>query len=431
MALPGLAGSTEISQRPVAVCPGRRDLALLRLRAVNPRYNMERRDAGLREAESLGCSKFVSSCRGASREEHHNGVEYKMLFQVTEHGSTAPPFEESEEEDDEDEEVDKAETKEPVSGLHGLQEHHLRTRSMEEQSEVGSEGTFVDDDAMSVFSGYQDSEMDVGDGLLKSAKARRARASRCNRKNHPALLRDRVYAKACRENKVKLNTGIRNLLTNPETCFCSLYIVSFRNLLLGDRGVLGLLSLLKSGRRLRCLNLAGNQLGDAGVRASTRMFRQAGVLARLAVLDLSHNPIPSASIPELTKLITLRPRLLLLGLEGTALKSIQRQSILLHSLGNFSNAEPMEMTRAWQMSMSRWNFADRELWVQSTAVLEANCTKEQLAECENAWIRSMPSFKSASVIQMDTSSPERVNAPEDVASPNLTAMGLRRRPSVA
>merc|ERR1719181_970314 len=95
-----------------------------------------------------------------------------------------------------------------------------------------------------------------------------------------------------------MNSGVQAILlrVNPP-CFCSLQAVSFRNFLIGNRGVQALWPLLRYARALKSLNLAGNDIHDQGMQHIIRVL-EADVQGQgkddvggLLVVDLSRNPI--------------------------------------------------------------------------------------------------------------------------------------------
>lgn len=202
----------------------------------------------------------------------------------------------------------------------------------------------------------------------------------CNRSNHQVFLRDRVYAKRCRELSLAKNSGVTDFLTSSATCFCNLEVVSFRDLMLGDRGIVGVLSLFRSARRLRALSLAGNNLGRAGLRRALGAVQEPGMLALLSVIDLSHNPMPGNFDQDLLRFLAIRKDVLLLGLEGTPLHELGRQRLLRRSLELFSEADPEDMCAAWQFASDSSHFMDRQLWLRCEPLVEKHCSQELIME---------------------------------------------------
>eukprot|EP00929_Paragymnodinium_shiwhaense_P065416 TRINITY_DN32794_c0_g2_i1.p1 TRINITY_DN32794_c0_g2~~TRINITY_DN32794_c0_g2_i1.p1 ORF type:complete len:649 (+),score=138.35 TRINITY_DN32794_c0_g2_i1:134-2080(+) len=203
----------------------------------------------------------------------------------------------------------------------------------------------------------------------------------CNRKNHPIYLRDKVYHKSCEELDLRINTGVEKLLMHSGTCFCNLSHVSFKNLLLGDRGVQGILPLFRSGRRLRSLSLVGNHIREKGLKLVSDALSEAGILLGLSVLDLSANPIASASAMPLTSLLKVRADVLLLGLTKTMIPSLRRQFLSKVMLSKFTDTDPELMCDVWQYASPTTGFCDCELWMSCTPIIEEKCTREQIAEC--------------------------------------------------
>merc|ERR1712217_476234 len=154
------------------------------------------------------------------------------------------------------------------------------------------------------------------------------------------------------------------------TCFCNLQVISFRNFFLGDRGLDGLLPLFKFARALRHLSLASNGMREAFLQHLSTALLEPTFLFHLISLDLSHNPISSASMDDLLKLLPQRKGLLLIGLTGTALADTYRQQAMRQILANFARAEKADMLDACQFVGDLDRFADRELWVRCTQVLK-------------------------------------------------------------
>lgn len=172
---------------------------------------------------------------------------------------------------------------------------------------------------------------------------------------------------------LNVNSGIRSMLTNcprvEGTCFCNLHVVSFRNFLLGDRGLDGVVPLLKFGRQLRYLSLAGNGMRGRSLSHLSTCLLEPTFLPHLSVLDLSHNPVVSSSVDELLRLLPQRQDLVLVGLTGTALPGAFRQQAMRLVLANFAVAEKADMLKAWEFARDGCRFADRELWVRCDRVL--------------------------------------------------------------
>lgn len=188
---------------------------------------------------------------------------------------------------------------------------------------------------------------------------------------HSVFLRDKVYTSRCAEMRVNSNTGVKNLLIQSTPCFCWLQVVSFRDLLLGDRGILGVLTLFQFSHVLRSLNFTGNGLRESGVSSLLTLLNEPGRLKHLLILDLSHNPVGPASVEGLGQLLASRRQLALLGLHGTALPGPKRQLLLRRSRASFEAADPKHMLQAWRLGRDYSNFSDRDLWVTCTPAAEA------------------------------------------------------------
>lgn len=188
-------------------------------------------------------------------------------------------------------------------------------------------------------------------------------------KEHRVHLRNQVYDPECSELKVNPNSGVKKLLANCDPCFCWLESVSFKNHLLGDRGVLGLLPLLKFCRTLKSLNLAGNGLRSEGLGALVSEFKTPGEHLGLCVLDLSHNPIHGKCFDEILRLVMSKRNLLLFGVQGTTLNFEQRQRLLRQALSNFDAADLAAKREAWEIADSGEYFSDRELWLRASQIL--------------------------------------------------------------
>jgi len=203
----------------------------------------------------------------------------------------------------------------------------------------------------------------------------------CNRKKHPQFLMDEVYATACKDQSLRVNSGVEGILLRSGTCFCSLEVVSFRDFLLGDRGVRGILPLFKAGRRVRSLSLAGNAIHDKGLKAVAAALCEPGVLLLLSVLDLSGNHFTSSSVAELELLLKKRSSIIMLGLVQSMLSNERRQRLLRKALDNFEAADPNDMCKAWELASPGTGFMDSAHWVQCAAIVEMECSREQLAHC--------------------------------------------------
>lgn len=259
----------------------------------------------------------------------------------------------------------------------------------------------------------------------------------CNRKNHPAFLREQVYMKRCEDINVHVNSGVEELLLNSATCFCTLESVSFRDLMLGDRGMQAILPLFKSCRRLKSMSLAGNNMREKSLTLVCKTLREVNTLTLLSVLDLSHNPITAASGQEITNLLTHQRTLLLLGCMGTSLPGVRRQRLLRQTLASFAISDPSDMCKAWQLASPGGGFVDCELWVQCTPIVEEQCSREQLAECMETIASykagpsnriSIPSEKGRSMKQKDVKGP--VPDQDDLSDPGMESIATTSIPGV-
>lgn len=203
------------------------------------------------------------------------------------------------------------------------------------------------------------------------------RRCECSTPLHAVTLRDDVYMGKCSELRVKANSGVLAWLADSNLCTCQLPGGNFKNMLLGNRGVLAVLPLLDCMQSLRSLSLAGNGLRGAGVQAVIAALSSGKMLPQLCVFDLSHNPLSSPSGDSLEPLLNDREDLLFLGLAGTALGSSHRQRLMRHALANFQNAEPSKALEAWHLAAST-GFSDLELkarYAVSTEVLQTALIK--------------------------------------------------------
>lgn len=190
----------------------------------------------------------------------------------------------------------------------------------------------------------------------------------CETPDHMLTLRDGVYVAACEQERVKANSGILSWFSGSDRCICMQEGGSFKNLLLGNRGILSVLPLLQCMKALKHLSLTGNGLRDAGIRAVVSTLSGEESLPQLCVLDLSHNPLSLASADQIEPVLDSRERLLLLGLTGTSLTGGQKQRLMSKALTNFENSAPDEALEAWRLAAST-GFADLELqaWYSANA----------------------------------------------------------------
>jgi len=193
----------------------------------------------------------------------------------------------------------------------------------------------------------------------------------CDPRNHTNFIRDQVYRAKCSSLGVAENSGVLRVMrecVERKVCYCSLRKASFRNLYLGDRGVLALLPLLTFARKMRCLDLSGNGMRHGSTRQLCAILRDQNVLSSLLVLDLSNNPLGAACGNELLDLLLQRSGLLMLGLQKTQMAEDTRQRLLRQSLANFASAALTDMEEAAEIVRRRDNFTDVELALRAQPI---------------------------------------------------------------
>mmetsp|Transcript_113158 Transcript_113158/g.320262 ORF Transcript_113158/g.320262 Transcript_113158/m.320262 type:complete len:618 (-) Transcript_113158:39-1892(-) len=392
----------------------------MRLNEVDPRRVAEISEGGIQRATKLDmtCSKFQGSCMNARLRHVHGTAQYMMLFTGTPMVLNAPTSV------DDTGFIDEEEVPDTETSSNDSDSIFDDPESSEEEEETNEE-----DEAASHSTGFSDSTKSLSDdggkcwnifwrkgsennGIddnarskiekLESNKTPDAMVFPCTRKNHPIFLHDKVYAKRCEDLDLRINSGVQNLLLNSSICFCNLETMSFRDFLLGDRGIEGILPLFRSVRRLKSLSLAGNRIREKGLRLVSNALRDPSILVTLVVLDLSYNPITSVSVPELMRLLTQRTSILMLGLMGTTLPGVRRQRLLWHTMASFAASDPCDMCKAWQLSGPGSGFADLPHWVQCTPIVEEHCSREQLAEC----MEFIANYKE--IIQSNTPPPQNL-----------------------
>jgi len=200
---------------------------------------------------------------------------------------------------------------------------------------------------------------------------------KCSSRQHAIFLKDHVYIQACSELHVHPNSRVRELLTRCSDwmCFCDLEVVSFRNCMLGDRGLLAMLPLLTFARALRCLNLVGNGMREGSLRQLVSALLEPTTCSGLLVLDLSQNSIPHKGAEWLLRFLPRRRRLLLLGLADTGWPEERRKRLMMKSLGNFCKAPPADMLEAWRLSKDDERLADRDLWLRCDRFIQRQDSK--------------------------------------------------------
>jgi len=166
------------------------------------------------------------------------------------------------------------------------------------------------------------------------------------------------YDAACQAIHVKPNSGLRSVLFNCKPCICNRASADFSSLLLGDRGIIGLLHIIPDMRGLRYLNLAGNGLRDTGLHAVLESLRKPMVVSGLIVLDVSHNPIDTNGADDLTEFLSGNRQLLMLGTAKTMMCSIMRRHLMKEVLCNFIAAAVDIASEALFLSGEDTGFCD-------------------------------------------------------------------------
>lgn len=187
--------------------------------------------------------------------------------------------------------------------------------------------------------------------------------------DHMATMRNDVYLAGCDELRVKANSGVMAWFAGTARCICQQDGCNLRNMLLGNRGILGVLPLFDSMKSLKSLSLVGNSLRDAGTKALLNSLTSKEQLPQLSVFDMSQNPLSASSGDELEPLLATRKLLVLVGLAGTNIGSRQRQRLLQQSLSNFENAQAGAALEAWRLAIST-GFADTDLRASCVAHAE-------------------------------------------------------------
>jgi hypothetical protein len=369
------------------------------------------KDKEAANSSHVACSRFHDYCQQARRADVGGAVQFQMDFLGV---GTIFQKRADEESGRYDEDSESAEDDQVFSGEESEEsDEELRQRSnprlsksgvglphkLEEvidaddlegpipTADRGSISQFLEADEdeeveeFDVFQGRAERTIRKSEAVEDFGISSEAAAYFCNRRNHPTYLRDKVYARRCGELGLHINSGVDNCLLKSTTCFCNLEECQLSNLLLGDRGVLGVLPLFKSGRRMKSLSLVGNGIRDKGMKDVMAALQDPGILLLLSVLDLSRNPITSRSAPDLQSLQSSRPQVLMLGLKDTCLPNVRRQFLLRTTIARFAATETNHMVKTWRLASPENGFVDSELWMQCTPIIEEHCTREQLAEC--------------------------------------------------
>lgn len=193
-----------------------------------------------------------------------------------------------------------------------------------------------------------------------------------------------VYMTKCSDLGVHANSGVREFLERCNPCFCCLAEVDLRDLLMRDRGIVGLLPVFHFSRAIQRLSLAGNGIRDVGLRAIVAAFQDSKEHLGLRVLDLSNNPIPTSCVNDLSLFMDMKPSILLVGLKDTAIPAELRQRLLRQCLENLRLANPDAMIEAWELSQDSAHFLDRELWIRAGSIVEevhGEAVVSNLASC--------------------------------------------------
>lgn len=192
----------------------------------------------------------------------------------------------------------------------------------------------------------------------------------CSDPDHAGLC-DSIYIPKCGELRVKPNSGIIALLSRNNKCICQdSEGINFKNLLLGNRGILSVLPLFDCMQSLKSLSLVGNGLRDAGIRSVTDALKNSNLLPQLSVFDLSHNPLSPPSADVLQLFLEGRIPLLFLGLVGTSLGNTQRQRLLRQCLAKMDKAQALDVLEAGRLAESS-SFADLELRTRCAPQMES------------------------------------------------------------
>jgi len=207
------------------------------------------------------------------------------------------------------------------------------------------------------------------DGAPRQSRvSRRARMLRymCP-KTHRDYLRDKVYSAKCLEHDCRRNTGVLDLVTKSDPCFCRLNTISFKNFYLGDRGVVALLSLLGENHYLKSLNLAGNGLHYDGCVALTTTLKDPDAYTDLRAVDVSCNPLCAKSFHCLKALVVAKRNLVLLGTAETSLPMHMRNILIACVLKNARSCPREDLDEAFSLADGGTSrefdyFHDRHAW---------------------------------------------------------------------
>lgn len=226
-------------------------------------------------------------------------------------------------------------------------------------------------------------EAAAGDGADEDQQTVQTKAAKatisCSRQ-HPAVLK-KHYASECLEKGLHPNSGVSSYVLGCDPCLCGLEVVSFRNLFVGDRGVVALLPLLRYSRNLRSLNLAGNGLRRDGIQTIVGALQEPGEhTTSLCILELSQNPMHRLCFDGLMGLAAARQNILMMGCTGTSLPPWARSRLLKRHMENLMAADPAEQERAFRLADEGGDyFADRELVHNVNSYLEEVRQEKQLA----------------------------------------------------
>jgi hypothetical protein len=261
----------------------------------------------------------------------------------------------------------------------------------------------------------------------KSSRKNRGLRYMCKR-DHRNYLRDKVYVKKCAVQKVSCNTGILNLITISEPCFCRVNTLSFKNLFFGDRGVASVIEVLNENHYLKCVNLAGNGIHQEGCARLAACFADPDMHPELRAMDLSNNPLCQVSVEPLLRLVSAKRNVILIGMAGTDIPMESRELLLRRCIQNAEALQAVsEVEEALQLadhgtSSFTDEFGDRHAF----AVIKNWKDKAEMTRRKRASVVSMDSDDSAQAsdvgasVQRPSASPAletHLEEDEDVLSP--------------
>jgi hypothetical protein len=269
----------------------------------------------------------------------------------------------------------------------------------------------------------------------KSSRAKNRGLRYMCKRDHRNYLRDKVYVNKCAMQKVSCNTGILNLITISEPCFCRVNTLSFKNLYVGDRGVASVIEVLNENHYLKCVNLAGNGIHQEGCARLAGCFADPDMHAELRAVDLSNNPLCQVSVEPLLRLVSTKRNVILIGMAGTSIPMESREQLLRRCIQNAEALQAVsEVEEALQLadhgtSSFTDEFGDRHAF----AVVKSWKDKAELTRRKRASVTAMDSDDlpvqdrdaGAAATQRPSGSPVLETHPEeedeDVQSPRTNA----------